>query len=66
MLTLEEIRQFSPEELKKETANLEQELLKMKLLTHAGQSKETNQLKQLRRTIARMKTCQSATTKSAN
>lgn len=66
MLTLEEILQLSPEELNKETAKLEQELLKTKLLTHAGQSKETSQLKQLRKTIARMKTRQTELSKKAN
>lgn len=66
MLTLEEIQQFSLDELNKEIAKHEQELLKMKLMTHAGNSKETSQLKLLRKTLARMKTCQTKLSKSAN
>jgi len=56
MLKLEEIRQMNLSERNKEIARLQQELLKTKLLTNSGQSKETSQLKTLRKTIARLKT----------
>ena len=66
MLTNEEIQQLGAEELKTEIAKQEQELLKLKLLTHSGQSKETSQIKLQRKTIARMKTYQTQLSKSAN
>lgn len=56
MLTLEEIRQMSPEELASEIAKTQHELLKTRLQTQSGQSKETSRLKALRRTIARLNT----------
>jgi large subunit ribosomal protein L29 len=66
MLTLEDIRQMDPQSINAEIAKTQHELLKMKLQTASGQSKETSQIKALRKTIARLQTVQKEFKLSAN
>ncbi len=66
MMTLDEIRNISAAELEKEIASKKQELLKLKIQTGSGQSKETGKISELRKTIARMQTVKKELTKSAN
>lgn len=55
-MTYEEIKVLPLAELEKEIAKGEQELLKLKIHTSSGQSKETSKLSDLRKMLARMKT----------
>ena len=56
MLKLEEIKQMDEAAINGEIEKMQHELLKMKLQVASGQSKETSKVKELRKTIARLKT----------
>jgi large subunit ribosomal protein L29 len=53
---LKELRGMNAEELKSSIASTEQELLNLRFRHAAGQLEQTAQLKQLKRSIARIKT----------
>ena len=68
-MKMEEIINMSEVELSKEVAKSQHDLLKLKLQTGAGQSKETSKVRLLRKHVARLQTARTAklkSTKSAN
>jgi ribosomal protein L29 len=64
MMTKEEIKALPLNELEKEIGKSKQDLLKLKIQTGTGQSKETSKISVLRKMIAQMQTAKTALIKS--
>ncbi len=60
-----EIRTFSAEEIKAKTADMREELMKLRFQQITGQLTDTSRLRTLRRDIARMETILTETQKAA-
>ena len=56
-----EIRDFSAEELQQKLAETEQELMKLRLQHSSGQLEKPDQLRRLRRDVARIRTVMNET-----
>ena len=59
-----EIRELSPEELKKKLRDTRQELVELRVRKQAGQIEKSSELRELRRTIARLETILRAKTRA--
>jgi ribosomal protein L29 len=58
MLTIQELRQLSDQDVLQEMEKASKELLKIRMDLEGGYAKESHKAKQLKRYIARMKTIQ--------